>query len=107
MDFINAMRLHHPTKIITLLVQRAESLTGFTAQDIMAGTSHHLATIRHIIWYVLREHGLSYPVIAKQFNNRNTSTILHGVKKTGNLIGIDTEVSELYHALRDGDTNNK
>jgi chromosomal replication initiator protein len=82
---------------------------GFTAADI---TGHArvrpLAHARHIAMYLVRDliPNASYPVIARQFGNRNHTSVISAVEKIKSEMSLDAaltrEITELRRELTDG-----
>ena len=82
---------------------------GFTSSDI---TGHArvrpLAHARHIAMYLVRDliPNASYPVIARQFGNRNHTSVISAVEKIKSEMSLDAaltrEITELRRELTDG-----
>jgi chromosomal replication initiator protein len=81
---------------------------GFDVDEITGKNRRRpLVTARQIAMYVVRElTDLSYPAIAREFGNRDHTTVIHAVEKIGALMGkqrqIYDQVTELVQRVRNG-----
>jgi chromosomal replication initiator protein len=91
-----------------LILQKTSEQFGFTIDEITGKSRRRpLVTARQVGMYVVRElTDLSYPAIAREFGNRDHTTVIHAVEKIGALMKerrqIYDQVTELSEAVRTG-----
>jgi chromosomal replication initiator protein len=91
-----------------LILQKTSEQFGFSIEDITGKSRRRpLVTARQVGMYVFRElTDLSYPAIAREFGNRDHTTVIHAVEKIGALMKerrqIYDQVTELSEAVRNG-----
>jgi chromosomal replication initiator protein len=91
-----------------LILQKTSEQFGFSIDDITGKSRRRpLVTARQVGMYVFRElTDLSYPAIAREFGNRDHTTVIHAVEKIGALMKerrqIYDQVTELSEAIRNG-----
>jgi chromosomal replication initiator protein len=89
-----------------LILQRTSEQFGFSIDEITGKSRRRpLVTARQVGMYVFRElTDLSYPAIAREFGNRDHTTVIHAVEKIGALMKerrqIYDQVTELSEAVR-------
>lgn len=85
----------HPAKVAQLLAKSEElvQLLGFTPEQLYSDCREQpLSTIRKAIMYLLRQHEFyTLNQIARIFNKRNHSTILHACRSGADLAEIKDE----------------
>lgn len=66
---------------------------GFHVDQLSSSRQHRqLAYARFAAWDLLRRHtGLSYPEIGRRFGDRDHTTVMHGVRKSGQLLADPDE----------------
>ena len=96
-----ALRLGGPTHVtFHELLRRASLITGIPVGDLVGSRgrgTQHVATVRMVLYYVLRQLGATYMQIGAWFM-RNHSTIMHGCNTIENL-GNDKRVRQLVSEL--------
>ena len=89
-----------------LILQRTSEQFAFSIDEITGKSRRRpLVTARQVSMYVFREMtDLSYPAIAREFGNRDHTTVIHAVEKIGALMKerrqIYDQVTELSEAVR-------
>jgi chromosomal replication initiator protein len=89
-----------------LILQRTSEQFAFSIDEITGKSRRRpLVTARQVSMYVFRElTDLSYPAIAREFGNRDHTTVIHAVEKIGALMKerrqIYDQVTELSEAVR-------
>ncbi len=89
-----------------LILQKTSEQFAYPIEDITGKSRRRpLVTARQVSMYVFREiTDLSYPAIAREFGNRDHTTVIHAVEKIGALMKerrqIYDQVTELSEAVR-------
>ena len=99
-----------PRPITPAVILKATSeMFDFSIEDLQGKNRRRpLVTARQIAMYVFRElTDLSYPAIAREFGDRDHTTVIHAVEKIKGLMKerrqIYDQVSELIHRIRAGE----
>jgi chromosomal replication initiator protein len=91
-----------------LILEKTSDQFGFSIDEITGKSRRRpLVTARQVGMYVFRElTDLSYPAIAREFGNRDHTTVIHAVEKIGALMKerrqIYDQVTELSESIRNG-----
>ena len=98
-----------PNRIYTSIIDAVAERFGFTAVDIRGHKRQRpLSHARHVAMFLVREliTNASYPVIARDFGNRNHTSVISAVDKIRLEMQNDPrlleEISELRKNLTDG-----
>jgi chromosomal replication initiator protein len=89
-----------------LILEATSKMFGFPVEDICGKSRRRpLVTARQVGMYVCRELTvLSYPAIAREFGDRDHTTVIHAVEKIGTLMKerreIYDQVTELIQSIR-------
>lgn len=89
------MRYSPSIKVITQ--ELIEIMNDFSGFDIVTcdNRSRVVSDYRFIVYYLLKRYGITYEDIGKMFG-KNHATIIHGVKKTMDMLRTDKKFISLY-----------
>ncbi|MHB8671037.1 MAG: chromosomal replication initiator protein DnaA [Acidimicrobiales bacterium] len=100
---------NEPRQITPKIILSATSKTfGFSVDELCGKSrSRPLVNARQISMYVFRDlTDFSYPAIAREFGNRDHTTVIHAVEKISTLMKerrqIFDQVNELIHCIKTG-----
>jgi chromosomal replication initiator protein len=91
-----------------LILQKTSEMFGFPIEELTGKSRRRpLVTARQVGMYVCREMTeMSYPQIAREFGNRDHTTVIHAVDKIRNQMmenrRIYDQVTELQQSIRSG-----
>ena len=98
-----------PRQVTPATILKATSdLFGFSIEDLCGHSRRRpLVIARQVSMYVFREvTDYSYPAIAKEFGDRDHTTVIHAVEKISSLMkeqrSVYDQVTELIHLVRSG-----
>ncbi len=98
-----------PRQVTPATILKATSdLFGFSIEDLCGHSRRRpLVIARQVSMYVFREvTDYSYPAIAKEFGDRDHTTVIHAVEKISSLMkeqrSVYDQVTELMHLVRSG-----
>jgi len=80
-----------------LSVERIEQVVcshfKVTIEQVMTGSRrYNITECRHLIWYYLRTTGMSLQLIAKSYNKKDHTSVIHALNKVQRLLQIDDEM---------------
>ena len=91
-----------------VILEATSTMFGFPVEELQGKSRRRpLVTARQVGMYVCRElTDLSYPAIAREFGNRDHTTVIHAVEKIRALMGerrqIYDQVTELMAVIKTG-----
>ncbi len=92
-----------------LILDKTSEKFGFPVEEIIGKSRRRpLVTARQIGMYVFRElTELSYPAIAREFGNRDHTTVIHAVDKIGKLMKERRQIYDQVTALSEAIRNSR
>lgn len=84
------------------VIEKYAAACGFSFEEII-GTSRRLelSLVRQLIWKKLRDSMVSCSELARLFNRRSRSGIIHGVRRVGGLLEIGDRKTLEYQKRMD------
>jgi chromosomal replication initiator protein len=69
-------------------------------EQVMTGSRrYNITECRHLIWYYLRTTGMSLQLIAKSYNKKDHTSVIHAINKVERLLQNDDEMKYNISAI--------